>query len=78
MTYYTFWHVTLCGLGWASRPVVANRVYSWNKVVHNVCYAVVRVVVWVCFENVFAFLWVTSRLDYMQDEEALATVSGGV
>ena len=35
LSYVGFWHITLYGLGWGKRPLVANRPYEWSKVLHN-------------------------------------------
>lgn len=33
--YTAFWHVTLYGLGWGTRPFIKNRPYNVDKVAHN-------------------------------------------
>jgi len=74
--YYGYWHLTLHVLGWAGRPLVRGRVYSADKVAHNVWWTSCGVALWVAFENVFAFLWASGRLPYLADGAATATPAG--
>jgi len=74
--YNAFWHITLYWLGWAERPFIQNRIYNWNKVLHNLFWNVSGVVIWTGFENVFVYLWATGRLSYLSDAVAFSSVGG--
>ena len=74
--YTAFWHVSLYGFGWGSRPFVTGRVYNWDKVLHDGFFFTSGVAIWTAFDNVFSFLWATGRLPYMSDAEAGASAWG--
>ena len=77
--YVGFWHVTLYGLSFASRPFIKDRAYSLDKLAHNVFWTASGVVIWTAFENVFCFLWATGRLAYVPDADSFgkaATTEG--
>jgi sterol desaturase/sphingolipid hydroxylase (fatty acid hydroxylase superfamily) len=74
--YTAYWHVTLYWLNWASRPLIKNRSFKWQKIIHNLSYSLSGVAIWVGFENVFAYLWATNRLPYLSDAEAFSSFSG--
>lgn len=76
--YSTFWHLTLYGFNWASRPYIKNRVYNYDKVAHNIFWSLSGVVIWTMFENVFCYLWASGRLPYIADAESFGTVGGGL
>lgn len=74
--YTSFWHITLHGLGWATRPFIQNRPYNLDKVAHNIAWSVSGIAIWTCFENVITFLWATHRLPYLSNTESLTTSHG--
>jgi sterol desaturase/sphingolipid hydroxylase (fatty acid hydroxylase superfamily) len=65
--YDLFWHVALYALRLGNRPFVQNRIYNFDKVVHNAFWTLSGVAIWTLFENVFCFLWATQRLPYAAD-----------
>jgi len=74
LAYVGFFHLALYPLAdtlaWAKRPFIEGRVYSLEKVAHNVFWTTSGVVIWTGFENVFAFLWATGRLSYVPDADS--------
>jgi sterol desaturase/sphingolipid hydroxylase (fatty acid hydroxylase superfamily) len=76
--YDTFWHVALYVFRLASRPFLASRIYSIDKVVHNIFWTTSGVAIWTVFENVVCYLWATSRLSYIPDGASFGTLFGGL
>lgn len=76
MGYTAFWHVTLYGFGWSSRPLVKDRKYSAEKVMHNIFWSISGIAIWTVFDNVFAFLWASNRLSYMNDLTSFSSYRG--
>ena len=74
--YTSFWHVALYGLGCARRPFLPKRIYSLDKVAHNIFWSTSGVAIWVLFENVFCYLWASARLPYVTDAESFGTTAG--
>lgn len=66
--YDAFWHVALYLFNMASRPFLAKRIYSIDKVIHNVFWTTSGVVIWTGFENVMCYLWATGRRTYITDD----------
>lgn len=76
LLYYGFWHTTLYGLGWASRPFAQGRVYRWSKLCHNVWYCVLGCVQWTAWETIMVHLYSTGRIGYQRDEEIVNSIIG--
>lgn len=73
--YFSFWHIVLYMFAMAQRPFVANRVYSVDKVLHNIVWTTSGIAIWTVFENVFAYMWATGRLPYVSDEMTVRGVT---
>jgi sterol desaturase/sphingolipid hydroxylase (fatty acid hydroxylase superfamily) len=67
LLYVGFWHVTLYWLGFAKRPFVPNRTYSWAKVSHNVFYTWLGIIQWTLTEVAFIYCYQTGRLAFVSD-----------
>lgn len=74
--YFSFWHVSLYFTQMANRPFIENRVYSLDKVTHNIFWTTSGIAIWTVFENVFAYLWATGRLSYISDTNSITTPWG--
>jgi sterol desaturase/sphingolipid hydroxylase (fatty acid hydroxylase superfamily) len=70
--YTAFWHVCLYKFNLADRPLVKDRAYNWDKVLHNLAYSASGVAIWTGFDNVFAYLWASGRLGFMPDRDILS------
>jgi sterol desaturase/sphingolipid hydroxylase (fatty acid hydroxylase superfamily) len=75
--YFSFWHVTIYGMSAANRPFIADRIYNYDKVVHNAFWTTSGIAIWTVFENVIAYLWATGRLSYISDINSISTLWGG-
>lgn len=62
--YTGFWHITLHVMKLANRSYIPNRVYNYNKLIHNMFWTLSGVIIWSIFENIFCYLWTTNRLIY--------------
>lgn len=71
--YVSFWHIALYYLRLAQRPFVPNRVYTIDKVIHNMFWTTSGIAIWTVFENVVAYLWASGRLPYISDETTFST-----
>ena len=76
--YAGFWHVSLYGLGWSKRPFNPQRVYQWDKVLHNAFYTLLACLQWTAWEALMMRSWATGRLPYLTDAEAFGTRDGMV
>jgi len=71
--YFSFWHIALYYYTMAQRPFVSNRVYTTDKVIHNIFWTTSGIAIWTVFENVFAYVWATGRLPYISNETTFST-----
>lgn len=74
--YFGFWHVTLYWLHWGKRPFKPDRLWSWNKVTHNMFYCLLGAMQWTVWEAIFMYSYATGRLPYLSDAEAFGTPFG--
>jgi sterol desaturase/sphingolipid hydroxylase (fatty acid hydroxylase superfamily) len=74
--YFSFWHIILYYFEVAKRPFVSNRVYTIDKVAHNIFWTTSGIAIWTVYENVFAYLWATGRLPYISNETTFSTSWG--
>lgn len=66
------WHAARTG----DALSLQGRIYSFDKVGHNMFWGASGLAILVVFENVFAFLWATGRLAYEPDAAAFGTTGG--
>jgi len=76
--YFGFWHVSLYLFNMANRPFIAERLYNWDKLAHNVFWTSSGIVIWSIYENVFCYLWATGRLSYLTDVTSFTTLEGSL
>jgi sterol desaturase/sphingolipid hydroxylase (fatty acid hydroxylase superfamily) len=74
--YTAFWHGSLYLFGMGTRPFVQGRVYSLDKLFHNMAWTTSGIVIWTGFENVVCYLWATGRLAYVSDWDSFTTPLG--
>ena len=55
--YAGFWHCVLYVLGWSKRPFHSNRVYKFEKVIHNMWYTFLGVVQYTVWEAIFMYCY---------------------
>jgi sterol desaturase/sphingolipid hydroxylase (fatty acid hydroxylase superfamily) len=76
--YDMFWHLALYAFKLAKRPFLESRIYSFDKVVHNIFWTTSGLVIWTGFENVMCYIWATGRLSYIPDTVSFGSVNGFV
>lgn len=76
LLYYGFWHISLYGLGWSSRPFAQGRVYRWSKLCHNVWYCMLGCWQWTAWEMVMVHLYATGRIGHQLDRDILTSWKG--
>mmetsp|Transcript_40049 Transcript_40049/g.58519 ORF Transcript_40049/g.58519 Transcript_40049/m.58519 type:complete len:497 (-) Transcript_40049:293-1783(-) len=75
--YYSFWHVSLYGLKWSTRPFNTNRVYRWDKLLHNMWYTTLGTLQWTAWEALMLYCYATGRMPYLSNEEAFTSLCYG-
>jgi sterol desaturase/sphingolipid hydroxylase (fatty acid hydroxylase superfamily) len=63
--FFGFWHLSLYYFDKGERPFVANRQYSWTKVLHNIHYTFLGALQWTVTEVAFLYCYQTGRLQYI-------------
>ena len=76
--YFGFWHISLYTFNLAKRPFIEDRIYSFDKVVHNIFWTTSGILIWTIYENIFCFLWASGRLSYINDATSFNTVLGSL
>jgi hypothetical protein len=76
MGYTSFWHVALYWFHAAKRPFLENRVYTLDKVAHNMAWTTSGIAIFTAFENVMCYLWSTGRLSYITDSNSFGSLGG--
>ena len=69
--FFGFWHASLYGLGWGTRPFNPNREYKFSKLGHNVFYSTLGALQWSLWEMAFLHIYSSGRLPHDSSISAL-------